>query len=166
VTVALLDFTFSATGPSGQTVIPGSAASFSYTITPLYGRFADVVSFTVTGLPPGATASLTPSTVAAASNGLQTVTLTIQTAGAIGKMSNPFDRDAPLFACVLLPLMGWKRIRRGVLLAVVLLACLTSLEGCGAGNGFLGQSPKDYTVTITAKAGSVQHSSTVTLNVQ
>jgi hypothetical protein len=46
------------------------------------------------------------------------------------------------------------------------LARIAGLIGCGAGNGFLSQPPQDYTITITATSGTLQHTSTVTLNLQ
>jgi hypothetical protein len=48
------------------------------------------------------------------------------------------------------------------------LAATAGLSGCGGynGNGFFGQSPQNYTITITATSGSIQHSVSVMLNVQ
>jgi hypothetical protein len=43
---------------------------------------------------------------------------------------------------------------------------LLGLSGCGAGNGFLGQPPANYTITVTATSGTTQHVSTITLNLQ
>ena len=40
----------------------------------------------------------------------------------------------------------------------------TGLTGCGTGNGFFGQVPKTYNITITATSGTIQHSVNVTLS--
>lgn len=53
-----------------------------------------------------------------------------------------------------------------LLLIIAGLAGVVSLTGCGVTNGFLGQAPKDYAITITASSGAVQHSLAVNLNVQ
>ena len=44
------------------------------------------------------------------------------------------------------------------------LAASAALTGCGG--GYFAQAQKDYMVTVTATAGSLQHSFDVTLNVQ
>jgi len=53
-----------------------------------------------------------------------------------------------------------------MLLALAGSAAVLGMAGCGSGNGFLIQAPKNYTVTVTASSGTIQHSSTVTLNLQ
>jgi hypothetical protein len=59
--------------PSSQTISQGNSASFIVTITPT-GGFTGSVSFTASGVPPGMTASFSPSTVAG--SGSTTLTLT------------------------------------------------------------------------------------------
>jgi len=56
------DFSVAAT-PASQTVRPGTGTSYSVTVTPSSG-FTGNVTFSVTGLPSGATASFSPSSVA------------------------------------------------------------------------------------------------------
>jgi hypothetical protein len=80
-------------------------------------------------------------------------------------------------AWFLLPLLRRKRIRVGsikmlqnVLFVLIAGAVALGLTGCGDG-GFFPQSPKTYTITVTAAAANavnttVQHTSTVTLVVQ
>jgi len=75
-----------------------------------------------------------------------------------------------------LPLVGAGRLRRSsqrlgktLLVAAFLVlsgTVLLGLGGCGSGNGFLAQQPKDYLVTVTATSGTMVHTSTVTLNLQ
>jgi hypothetical protein len=127
------------------------------------------VTFSVAGLPPGAVASFSPTSIAS-NGGAQTVVLTVQTASPTAKTSHPFEREAPLaFAVLLLPFLARRRARHGLLrlmIAGVLLAGLVSISGCGTENGFNGQAVKNYTVTVTAASAGVQHSFDVNLNVQ
>jgi hypothetical protein len=53
-----------------------------------------------------------------------------------------------------------------LLLMVTSLAVLAGLSGCGSSNGFFGHPQQTYTVTATVTAGSVSHSTTVTLTVK
>jgi hypothetical protein len=89
----------------------------------------------------------------------------------------PAGRGVKAFTLALLiPLLGAGTIRmRGKslprLVCLVLLvlggaAASSALSGCGSANGFLVQSPQNYTVSITATSGGLLHTATVTLNVQ
>jgi large repetitive protein len=177
VVVPPLDFSLVITGPTSQTVIPGAAITYQATITPLYGSYAGPVSFAVSGLPPGATVNFSPSSIPA-NAGTQTVAVTIQTASATAmRRTAPVGRRVEAFTLALLiPVLGAGTIRmRGKslprLVCLVLLvlggaAASSALSGCGSTNGFLVQSPQNYTVSITATSGSMLHTATVTLNVQ
>jgi PKD repeat protein len=72
-TVVVTDFSLSA-NPASQAVDPGSSPAYSATVTPGAG-FTGVVTFGVTGLPAGATASFAPASV----TGSGTTTLTVST---------------------------------------------------------------------------------------
>ena len=170
------DFTIVGTGSNSQTVIPGAGVRFTYALAPVNGVYPGQVSFTATGLPPGATYSVSPTTIAA-NAGPQIVTLTVQTASSLAQNHSESTSGAKLlWALLLLPLTrahklrrSGKQMRRMIAMLLFFVAGIVStlaLTGCGSGNGFLGQTPKDYTVTLEATAGSVQHVSTVTLNVQ
>jgi hypothetical protein len=126
------------------------------------------VSFSVSGLPSGATATFTPATIAA-NGGPQTVSWQIQTGSGTAQNRNPFKRGgAPLvLSCLLLPLLGMRRMRRsrlgrGLVLLLVMAGSavgFAALSGCGS----------DYnsdTVTMTATSGNVQHSFNVSLGVK
>jgi CSLREA domain-containing protein len=179
VTVAPLDFTMTLTGPSNLTVVPGQSVTYKVTVTPDYGSYAGTVNFAVTGLPPGATVGFSPSSIPA-SSGPVTVTVTITAAPATAALehSQPpsaHRRIAP-FTLAFLLLFGVGSLRRRrralqrmLVLAVLALGCAAaalSVTGCGAPNGYFSQAPQNYSITITATAGPLQHSASVTLNVQ
>ena len=167
--VAALDFTFTDTGTTTYTADPGSAATYNFSLEPLYGSYVGPVSFSVTGLPPGASASFTPNTVAADA-GAAPVVMTVQTAAAIVNNrhgNRPFGREIVL-ALLLLPLLSKRRFReqlRGrMLLMVLLISGLTAtLTGCGLTLNF---HLRTYTLTVTATSGTLQHTQTVTLTAQ
>ena len=76
VTATPSDFSVAAT-PSSQTASRGKSTSYSVSVTPSNG-FSGNVNFSVTGLPSGATASFTPSSV----SGSGSSTLTVNTTSA------------------------------------------------------------------------------------
>ena len=167
------DFAFTLT-PLSPTVAAGGSASYTASVTPSNG-FADTVSFSCSGLPSGAECSAPPVTPA---NGQSaTTSLTIATTGRAVASNRRFG--LPLIFALLMPGLpllltgpGWKG--RGFWLTLALGAVLAlSLTGCGGGgspqgsvNGQRGTPAGTYTVVVTAAAGAVQHSSSVTLTVQ
>lgn len=178
VTVGSFDFTISMSGASSQTVIPGSAVQYAVNVTPLYGMYPGPVNFSISGLPAGATGTFSPASIAA-NDGAETVSLTIQTgsASASNAISPLGRRLAPIaFGLLLLPFTGVRRLRISsrILRWMLCLALLLTggaisagvLSACGSSNGFLGQAPKNYTVTVTASSGTVQHTASVNLNLQ
>jgi hypothetical protein len=172
ITTGSLDFTLAAPSTTVQTLIPGRAVSYMFSITPDYGSYAGTVTFAASGLPAGATVTFSPSTIAP-SGGAQTVTLTIQTAAATARNNEAGRKLAPLALALFLPLFGTKKMRRQgrrmsrwlcLLILAVGMAASAALSGCGG--SYFSQAPKDYTLTVTATASSLQHSFNVTLNVQ
>lgn len=175
ITVAPLDFVMTLQGPSNLTVVPGQSISYTVQVTPDYGSYAGTVNFAIAGLPPGATVSFSPSSIAP-NGGTQTVTVTIKTAAATaqldrrppsrGRRMAPFALGFPLlFGAGTLRKRGRKL--RGLLCVLALagtgaVAGLTT--GCGTNSGFFAQAPQNYTVTLTATAANLQHSTTITLN--
>ena len=159
-----------------NTVLPGVSAIYSFQIAPASGVYPASVTFAATGLPAGATATFSPATIPA-SGGAQTVTVSIQTAAATAATSFPGQALGTIsLGLILLPFAGARRLRQsGKRLAlfgclVLLLAAGTvttaGLTGCGASNGFFGEAQRTYTVILTATSGTVQHTTTVTLDVQ
>jgi hypothetical protein len=174
VSVAPLDFTLTPLTSLALSVVPGTTGSFSFNIAPLYNIYPGPVSFTLTGLPTGATYTFTPSSIAA-NGGPQNVTVTIFIPAAVVRNSPPSrPGTAPLALAVLLPLLALSGLRHrrrwlGTLLMVVSIFAVGALSGCGSGtvgNGFFGQAPKTYPVVVTINSGGVQHTLNVTLQVQ
>jgi hypothetical protein len=174
IVVAPLDFTLSAAVPVSQTVNAGGAATYQVVVAPLYGNYPGPVTFTVTGLPSGAVAAFTPSSIPA-NDGQQTVAVSIQTAAATAAL-----QPAPLssrtrvplaLALLLLPLIGVRRLRRQgrnlsrMLCALFLLLGMATMALSGCGGHAKSETATNYTLTITATSGNVQHSTEVTLTV-
>jgi hypothetical protein len=176
------DFTLSASGAS-VTVTAGGTAGYTFTISPGSGTstFPAAVTLSVSGLPAGATYTLTPSSLAAGA-GTTNVTLTIQLPQTVA-VEHPAS-SAPVklapsiapfaLALLLLPVAGrmrkagrrFNRVLSVLLLLIAGLAAMAGLSGCGSGTGFYGQQQTSYTVTLTATSGALSHSTTVTLTVE
>lgn len=171
----VLDFALSLTSGQSQTVISGQAAPYTMQLAPTTGNYPGIVTFTATKLPPGATVTFSPTTVAA-NAGPASVNASVQTASIVS--SNEFPRNAASIALglLLLPMAAARRmchgtgkVGRSIFTMLVLLAgALTtmSLTGCGSHNGFFGHAPQTYNITITAASGNLQHSVNATLEVQ
>jgi len=177
VAVGALQFTFAGTGANALTVAPGNTAAYTFSISPNSANYADPVTFSVVGLPPGATASFTPSTIPV-SGGAQTVTLTIQTPAATAHNQIPSSplgggKVPAMLSLLLLPLVVNNKLRRRLstrplmlVLLMVGLAGLAAITGCGSGTGFSLEEPQTYTLTVTATSGSLQQTNTVRLTEQ
>jgi Bacterial Ig-like domain (group 3) len=173
VTVLSLDFVVGTTTPA-QTVNPGSAAAFTITVGPLpAGNFPSPVTLKVTGLPANFTASFAPLLVTPGSSTVASQ-LDIQTYATAasntqdGKSATPYS---VILACLLLPLLGVRRLQKklpkGVLSLLLLgssLGAIAGLSGCSG--GYFGAKPASYELTVTGTNGSLHHFTTVTLNVQ
>jgi 6-phosphogluconolactonase (cycloisomerase 2 family) len=177
VAVAPMDFTMALAGSANLTVMPGQSVSYKMQVAPLYGSYAGTVNFAIAGLPSNATATFSPSSIAA-DGGPQTVTVTIQTAATTALLHDQPASNGRRYTPIALGFLllfgtGTLRKRRcalRALLSVLVLAgvgAMASLTtGCGANTGFFAQSPQNYSVTVTAKASNLEHTSTFTLNVQ
>lgn len=177
------DFTVSTpTSPTTNaptaTVNPGGTATYSLNIGPSVGTvFPAPVTLSLTGLPPGATGALSPTTLPAGSS-LSSVTLTIQLPQQASRANH-----APSFLRVVSPIAlgllllpfakNWRRAgkkMRGILAMLLLLvgsaATCIGLAGCTSGNGFFAQAPTKYTITILVTCENVSHATYVTLNVE
>jgi len=170
------DFTIAAS-PSTQTILPQATANYTLTLTPANATFLNPVSLSVSGLPPGVTATFTPTTIDAGA-GPSTAVLTV-IAGANAQLRNtggPWSRMAAstALALLMLPLAFNRSFRRRAaklsragkwLMALLALAAASTLTACGGG-GFFSHGTQSYTVTVTAVSGPDTHTATVTLTVQ
>jgi len=175
-------------GVTTQTAEPGGTATYPLNIVPSAGTiFPTPVLLTVTGMPAGATAAITPSSwtqltgtswTFPAQTPLNTLTLTIQLASASAGMKEDYPALGKLppilWGMLLLPFAVRMR-RAGKRLRAILftlsfmaasLGALSILNGCAKGNGFFGQQQSSYTVTVTATSGPLTRSTKLTLNVE
>lgn|GEM_PF-1568019 len=159
------------TGSTATTTLGGSA-NFGLTISPgTVATFPADVTFTVTGLPAGATYTLTPSYLPAGSAQTKvvlTIHLPSQLAGLRKPSSLLFGFSPVLAGMLLIPFggtlrrFGAKRVAVGCVILTLSMTALFSLVGCGASNsGYTNQ--KTYVVTVTANSGSHSQSSNLTL---
>ena len=160
-------------GTPSTAVVPGAAASFTLALTPGTAGFSSPITLTATGLPAGATYSLSPATVTPGSATATTV-LTVQTAKPVATARNLGSAAGVTLALLILP-FGVSRKRReklkgsrvmSTLGVLLLLGGVAGITGCGTSNGFFGQPAQSYTVTVTATSGTISHSTTVVLNLQ
>jgi hypothetical protein len=164
------DFKLAFTGSGAVTAPPGTQAAFPLMMTPVGGpTMPAAVSLTVTGLPLGATAVFSPSSVAA-NAGTSNVTLQVSlpSQAALLPMHRPFGGSPfPVaLALVLLPFAAKLRkaaSRFNKLLAFALIGAALTVGMTGCGATFKSQS---YSLTITATSGSLSHATAVQLTVQ
>jgi len=186
LTQAVGDFSFTIipdpSNPGGsvnQTVQPGKAAIFNFTVAPMNGPFVFPITLSTQGLPPGATVTFTPNPVTLGASSA-TFTMTVQTAATTGMLQrlDGFTGTTMAFLLLLVP-FGRRRRGRGrtmqplMLLAFALggLGTLSLLTGCGTGSGFFGQPQKTYTIQVIGTAtdtngATLQHATTVQLTIQ
>jgi len=161
-----------AISPTQATINPGQSASFALNVSS-DGSITEPVTFSCSGLPSGARCGFTPATIKPAklpaSSALK-ISTSAQAAifkpGRFQKWPNPLWAAALVSGVVLMANRSrWRNRSRGPILgliAVWLLAAL--LAGCqGVANQTKGNS---FSVTVTASSGTVQKSSTISLNLQ
>ena len=173
---------FSVGSPDGtQAVSNGTTASYSFGVGPSGGvTFPSAVTFSVSGLPPGATATFTPQSIAAGSPATNvTLNMNFGQQGAVVPFERPSRRLPPVtLALIIIPVAaGFSRRRRSFKHLLGQLGCLVlggflligalGLAGCGGGSpsSTPTQPPHTYTITITATSGSLSHSTTITVAV-
>lgn len=169
-----LDFTLTAKNPTTQTIALGQSATYEFTIAPVNGSYPGPVAFSVSGVPSGTTYTISPSTLAV-NSGTQTLTLKIDTTSSatvarVEKNQSPklSGKMWPLsMGLLVLPFASLVRRREGArlwTLVIVGFAMAIGFTGCGVTVG-PGEA-KDYTITLAATSGSVQHSANVSLAIQ
>jgi sugar lactone lactonase YvrE len=174
-------------GGATQIILPAGKASWDMPIYPSSGNTLPIaLTLSVSGLPSGATASLSPSSLwtqtssttwtlpAGTSMNRDTVLDVSVPRETASNMPGNVIRSGRIatLALLLLPFAGRirrasKRLGRMMTVLVMLAAGLaaTMLSGC-IGNGFLNQPPQTYSLTVTATAGSLSKTTTLTLTVE
>lgn len=144
---------FAITGPAAATVVPGSNASVTLSLTPLDG-FAGAIVLSCQGLPSGYACTL-PTVVTP--QGCTPVTLTIAPTSAVTRAG------VPLIFLVLVWMAAALR-RRKVLLGSVVAVLLACVPGCGKQamiSTTTGSSTQPasatYVVSVSATSGSITH---------
>lgn len=173
-----------ASGSTSATASLGGTANYALTLTPGAGStLPNVVTFSITGLPTGATANFSPASLPAGSSATS-VTLTIQTsntqAASTGRKSFTGGNLATVALGILvLPLVGMRSSRRRLpriyqvfaplLLAALALGTMVTLSACsGGGNSSSGPTAQTYTLVVTATDATTgtRSSTNLTLTVQ
>jgi sugar lactone lactonase YvrE len=171
-------------GSSGtQTVAPGQAATYSFTIQAQTTALTTPVVFSARGLPSGASATFDPPSITPGLTA-STLTMTIQTAQrsatASVVQSAQVHRDllalglAPfMLGMLLLPCSGTiRRAARGhgrklsLLFLLVMATALGGLAGCGYSSGKTSTAPQSYTITVVGTYGTTSQTINVNLTVQ
>jgi hypothetical protein len=185
LTQTVIDFTTTSGGSGApQTVAPGGAATFSLSVVPTSGLSLPTPTvFSLTGMPAGATATVSPSSwiqtsstswTFPANTQLSNIALTIQLPSANGRLggTDPLRKDLPLLWCLLLfPFAQnlrrrFSRLRQTVSVLFLLAMGLFVLAGCGSSNGYFNQHAQTYTITGMVTSGALSHSTTITLTVE
>jgi len=155
------DFAVAVAGAS-LTIPSGQNATTKVMVTPSNG-FDEPVAFTCSGLPAGVSCSFSPASVTPPSGAVSsTQTLTASTTMSLGR-SNPLFPIA--FSVVALVALR-RRPRRLLILLAMSLVSLMAFTACGGGiSGGGSHQPKTAILTVTATAGTLQHTATVQLTV-
>ena len=180
---------FTVAGPGSAVTVPaGTTANFTITVTPGAGGFPGAVSFSVAGLPTGAAATFSPTSVTpngAAATTTMAVTTTSRTALA-PPIRDVFAPQWPLkplpvisllaaLSLAILSLLKFGRHPVGrfarVAALLLLLGTVGYLAGCSSGSSGPTTNPNgtpvgSSTLTVTSTSGSLTHTTTVTLTVQ
>jgi hypothetical protein len=166
------DFTLGAT-PSSQSVAAGQIATYTVAVNPSTGSFPSNVSFSYFGAPAATTCAFNPAQIGAGSGNSVSSFTSSTTAPGVSSSAALVLFTAIPFAGVLWMSKGQRHRSRGIRATFYLFALLSWLVSCGGGlqgnggggTGNPGTPPGTYTLTITATAGTVSHSTQVTLTV-
>ncbi len=183
LTFTVEDFSLDLQTPAPP-VMAGQPANFSLMIVPANNTTTSAVTFTASGVPPGATATFSPSGTIPAGSGTTTVMMTVTTtahsAAALVEPPRTQRPNWPPLARVALVILSMALSlqmvrRRGQLLApqfllVGLLVIAAGLISCGGSGGSTetinpatGTPAGTYSIVVTATSGSGSLSTNATL---
>ena len=180
-----IDFQLAPTSATSQTVSSGSSASYSLQLTPENGSIG-AATISCANLPPNSKCTVAPANASLSSPS------NIQVAVATGVGSAARTADASVlgrlpwpigFAILMTTLIGIRRGHSGlqastyrVLLWIVLVGLIGNMTACGKGGGLTGTGPPlpvnsttppgVYTITVSAAAGGLNKSVSLTVQVQ
>jgi hypothetical protein len=177
---------------SSVTVNAGQTAVFNLTVAPLNGTFASSVDFTAAPLPPGASASFSPSATITPGSSGQTVTLSIATtAHSVSLLQTLRTNGGRILFFVSLAALGiavgglfksgWKAAHIGAkplaprFLTLLLLVGALGMAACTVSGGGPSAVPQvntstgtpagTYTFKVTATSGGSAHTVSATITV-
>jgi hypothetical protein len=189
LTITSPDFTL-ALSPASTTVVHGSPASTTLTLTPT-GGFSAAASIACTGAPANSSCSVSPISITPVGTSAATTTVTLATSVTSASLNlsrhGIYYAALPIGLLASLALFGLPRKRRllsGIpltshrrwplaLLAFAAAACLLAASGCGGkgsststGPTTVTTAPGTYNLTITATSGTTTHNTPWTVTVQ
>ncbi len=184
IQVTVTDFNV-AVSPASATVSRGQNASYTVALTPRIGSFNAPIALSCSGLPASSFCSFSPPTITPGAAQV-TSTLTISTSAGTAFLKRPLSRQTfPAYAFWLpfpagIALLGFgsecRRLRSRIVMRLIvgtLLLTITALHiGCGGGgSNFRPPSPtptptSNSVINVIGTSAGLQHSTTVTLNVQ
>jgi uncharacterized repeat protein (TIGR01451 family) len=184
--VTVTDFSLGQPSPSSVTVPAGVPATYLVTLSPVptNGNYPDSISLSCSsGLPTGATCTVTTNPILDLNNGPASTELVINTTARVTTTTHWWQHGGPIYAgwlpvtgLALLGVgLGGKRSRKRRIAGGVLLICFFALilfqAGCGSSSSTTttsGTPAGTYTITVSASSGTLPavRTSTVTLVVQ
>jgi Bacterial Ig-like domain (group 3)/FG-GAP-like repeat len=181
------DFVVGSANQSGL-VNPGGKVAFAIVVVSVNGAYNAPVALTAAGLPAGATATFSPSSVTPGDNsatsiltvqmpGITSATLTAPSSapriplGQLPMGSLPIGSVIAALSMLMLSrtagISGGLRPRRVAVWAatiVILAMVVGGVSGCKG--GFIATPPQSYAITVTGTSGTQSHSTTIMLNVR
>ncbi|HWR34356.1 MAG TPA: MBG domain-containing protein [Clostridia bacterium] len=172
------DFKLTTAGGEGTslftTVLPGGIATYQLQVTPTNGStFPAAVTLNLSGVPAGATYTITPGSVAAGTAS-QTITVQVQTPRVVAGLSAR-GAGLPVLALGLLPMLGMVHLRRlgagrtnraAFMVCMLLAVGIVSTSACGGGFGFRNPAPRTYNLQLSGTSGALQHFATLNLTIK